>query len=116
MAPKKKEEPVELIDIEDFTKIKLVVGEVLKCCPHPNANKLLVSQINIGSKTIQVVSGIADYYKTDEMVGKKVIVVSNLKPVTLRGVLSEGMILAGSNKKMLEVLSVEKLRAGDQIK
>ena len=64
----------------------------------------------------QIVSGIAQYYSPEEMLGKKVIVVTNLKPVKLRGVLSEGMLLAGSSKKTLEVLCASKLNAGDTVK
>jgi len=108
-------EPENLIDIEEFLKVELVVGEILECNPHPDADKLLVSKINTGDKVRQIVSGISKYYTTEELVGKKVIVVKNLKPVKLRGVMSEGMILAGKNKKDLEVLEVTKLKAGDKI-
>ena len=89
-----KQEDDNQITIDDFAKIELVVGTVEKCEKHPDADKLLVSQINIGKETRQIVSGIADFYTPEEMVGKKVIVVSNLKPAKLRGVESQGMILA----------------------
>jgi len=119
ISPKKKEETVEVdenqISIEDFLKVELIVGEVLECEKHPNADKLLVSKINTKDKVRQIVSGIAGDYTPEEMVGKKVIVVTNLKPVELRGVLSEGMILAGKRRKSLEVLEVQKLKAGDKI-
>lgn len=114
----KKEEPKEeqnLITIDDFAKIELVVGTVEKCEKHPSADRLLVSQINIGKETRQIVSGIAEYYSPEDMIGKKVIVVSNLKPAMLRGVESQGMILAGSKKKVLELLSVENLPNGTKI-
>lgn len=117
MQPKK--EPVvdeNLIGIEDFMKIELTVGTVESCTKHPEADKLLVSQINIGKETRQIVSGIADFYCPEDMIGKKVIVVTNLKPAMLRGVESQGMILAGSKKKVLEVLSVENLPNGTKIK
>jgi methionyl-tRNA synthetase len=110
----KKEE--NYITIDDFSKIELTVGTVEKCEKHPSADKLLVSQVNIGKEVRQIVSGIADFYKPEEMVGKKVIVVSNLKPATLRGVESQGMILAGSKKKLLEVVSVENLPNGTKIR
>lgn len=96
-----KEQPKEednLITIDDFAKIELVVGTVEKCEKHPEADRLLVSQINIGKEIRQIVSGIAEYYTPEEMIGKKVIVVSNLKPAKLRGVESQGMILAGSKE------------------
>ena len=111
----KKEEAKELITIDDFSKIELVVGTVEECKKHPKADKLLVSKINIGTETKQIVSGIADKYKPEEFVGKKVIVVANLKPAKLRGVESQGMILAGDNDDMLEVISVENLPNGTKI-
>ncbi len=114
-----KEQPKEednLITIDDFAKIELVVGTVEKCEKHPEADRLLVSQINIGKETRQIVSGIAEYYTPEEMIGKKVIVVSNLKPAKLRGVESQGMILAGSKKKLLELVSVETLPNGTKIR
>ena len=111
-----KQEDENQITIDDFAKIELVVGTVEKCEKHPDADKLLVSQINIGKETRQIVSGIADFYTPEDMVGKKVIVVSNLKPAKLRGVESQGMILAGSKKKMLELVSVENLPNGTKIR
>ncbi|UTY40346.1 methionine--tRNA ligase [Allocoprobacillus halotolerans] len=118
LQPAKKEEKQDdnQITIDDFAKIELVVGTVEKCEKHPDADKLLVSQINIGKETRQIVSGIADFYTPEEMIGKKVIVVSNLKPAKLRGVESQGMILAGSKKKMLELVSVENLPNGTKIR
>ena len=85
------------ITIDDFDKIQIRVGEVLKCEPVPKAKKLLVSQIRIGDEVRQIVSGIAKYYKPEEMVGKKVMVVTNLKPAKLAGILSEGMILCAED-------------------
>lgn len=115
----KKEEPKEeenQITIDDFAKVELVVGTVEKCEKHPDADKLLVSQINIGKETRQIVSGIADFYTPEEMIGKKVIVVANLKPAKLRGVESQGMILAGSKKKVLELATVQSLPNGTKIR
>ena len=115
----KKEEPKEednSITIDDFAKIELVVGTVEKCEKHPDADKLLISQINIGKEVRQIVSGIADFYSPEDMIGRKVIVVSNLKPAKLRGVESQGMILAGSKKKLLEVVSVQDLPNGTKIR
>ncbi|MGP1617529.1 methionine--tRNA ligase [Peptostreptococcus stomatis] len=87
----------EEIGIEDFEKIELRVGKIVKCEKHPKADKLLVSQIKLGSEMRQIVSSIAEWYKPEEMVGKNVIVVCNLKPVKLRGVESQGMILAAGD-------------------
>jgi methionyl-tRNA synthetase len=96
-AEEKDEEVVETITIDDFAKVQMKVGEVIECKPVEKAKKLLVSKIKIGNEVRQIVSGIASYYSPEEMVGKKVIVVTNLKPIKLRGVLSEGMILAASD-------------------
>lgn len=97
------------ITIDDFDKAQIQVGEVIKCEPVPKAKKLLVSQIKIGAETRQIVSGIAKYYKPEEMVGKKVAVITNLKPCKLCGVESQGMILAaGDDEGNLSVVTVDK--------
>ncbi len=84
------------ITFDDFSKIELKVGTVLKCEKHPKADKLLVSQIDCGHGDVrQIVSGIATHFTPEEMVGRQVIVVTNLKPAKLRGVESQGMILVG---------------------
>lgn len=105
------------ISIDEFDKIQIQVGEVLKCEPVPKAKKLLVSQIKIGAETRQIVSGIAKYYKPEEMVGKKVAVITNLKPCKLCGVESQGMILAaGDDEGNLSVVTVDKdIVAGSEI-
>ena len=111
-------EPKEEISIDDFDKIQIRVGEVLECEPVPKAKKLLCSKIRVGSEVRQIVSGIAAYYKPEEMVGKKVAVITNLKPVKLCGVLSEGMILAASDDEgKLSVLTVDKdIIAGSEVR
>ena len=86
------------ITIDDFAKIEMTVGEVLEC-EAIEGTRLLKSQVKVGERTRQIVSGIAKFYEPSQMVGRKVIVVTNLKPVKLRGVLSEGMILAASAGK-----------------
>ena len=102
-------EPKEEISIDDFDKIQLRVGEVLECERVKKAKKLLVSKIRVGNEVRQIVSGIANYYDPADMVGKKVAVVTNLKPVKLCGILSEGMILAASDDvDNLSVLTVDK--------
>lgn len=119
-APKKKalKHPLaEEITIDTFTQMDLRVGLILACKKHPNADRLLVSTVDCGEeKPRQIVSGIASHYSPEDMVGKKVVVVANLKPVTLRGELSQGMLLAGSNDKALEVVTLEGLEPGDRIK
>ncbi|MDF9824813.1 methionyl-tRNA synthetase [Breznakia sp. PF5-3] len=104
------------ITFDDFMKTEMKVGLIEKCEKHPKADKLLVSQINIGSEVRQVVSGIADAYKPEDMVGKKVVVVTNLKPAKIRGVESQGMILVGENGDQIEVLNVNHLDAGSIVR
>ena len=94
--PSKEQPESDYITIDDFAKVEMKVGEVLESKKVEGADKLLVSQVKIGEEVRQIVSGIAKYYDPADFVGKKVIVVTNLKPVKLRGVLSEGMILAAS--------------------
>lgn len=96
----------EEINIDDFGKVELRVGQVTHCEPVPKADKLLRLELDLGYEQRQVVSGIAQYYKPEELIGRKVIVVANLKPVKLRGVLSQGMILAASKDGQLTVATV----------
>lgn len=79
-----KKETKELITIDDFAKVELKVGTVVSCEKHPKADRLLVEQVDLGDETRQIVSGIAKFFSPQEMVGRKVIVVSNLKPAKLR--------------------------------
>lgn len=96
------------IGIEDFTKVELKVGTIVSAEKHPKADRLLVEQIDLGDETRQIVSGIAGTFKPEEVVGKKVIVVTNLKPVSLRGVESQGMILCASNDSDLDIVTITK--------
>lgn len=117
--PKKEVEipEVDEITIDDFMKVELRVAEVLEVEPVKKADKLLKLQLDLGYERRQVVSGIAQYYKPEELVGKKVICVTNLKPVKLRGELSQGMILAGSNDGVLSVATVDaSLPNGSKVK
>lgn len=113
-TPKKSLTPE--ISIEDFAKIELKVGTVLKSEKHPKADKLLVSQVDLGDETRQIVSGIATAYTPEDMVNRKVIVVTNLKPANLRGVESQGMLLAGQHKKKIALATIiEELPNGTKI-
>ncbi|MCI2062112.1 MAG: methionine--tRNA ligase, partial [Eubacteriaceae bacterium] len=85
------------IQFDDFDKIELKVGTVVKCEKHPDADKLLVFQIKIGDETRQIVSGVAAYFKPEECIGQKVVVVANLAPRKFRGVESNGMLLFADN-------------------
>lgn len=101
-----KPELKEEIGIDDFAKVELRVAEVLACEPVPKADKLLKLQLDLGFERRQVVSGIAKFYKPEDLVGRKVICVTNLKPVKLRGELSQGMILAASQGDQLTLATV----------
>lgn len=111
-------EEVQEITIDDFAKVKLGVGHVIDCKRHPKADRLLVSQIKIGDEVRQVVSGIASSYTPEQMIGKQVVVVLNLKPVKLRGELSQGMILAASRSDgSISVVTVDgEVESGASIK
>lgn len=105
-AAVEKEESEE-IAIDDFMKVDLRVAQVIEAEPVKKADKLLKLQLDLGYEKRQVVSGIAKYYRPEDLVGQKVICVTNLKPVKLRGELSEGMILAGSAGDQLTLATVD---------
>ena len=119
------EEDAEVIDIEpkdeigfdDFMKLQFQVGEIIACEEVPKSKKLLCSQVRIGSQTKQIVSGIKKHYSAKEMVGKKVMVLVNLKPAKLAGVLSEGMLLCAEDAEgNLSLMTPEKdMPAGAEI-
>lgn len=114
-VPEKPDTPE--ITIDDFMKVDLRVATVTACEPVKKTDKLLKLQVDMGYETRQVVSGIAEHYKPDELIGRKVIIVANLKPVKLRGELSQGMILAGQQNGYLTIASVDqKLPNGTQVK
>lgn len=122
-APVKEEAKVQApsiedeIVIDDFMKVDLRVAEVIHAEPVKKADRLLKIQLDLGYEKRQVVSGIAKYYKPEELIGKKVICVVNLKPVKLRGELSQGMILAGSQDDVLSVATVDaSLPNGSRVK
>jgi methionyl-tRNA synthetase len=98
-----------VITFEEWSKAELRVGEIKEAKEHPNADKLYVLRVdlgeNVGERTI--VAGIRKAYEKDELIGKKIIVVANLTPVVLRGVKSEGMLLAASDDKELTLLTVD---------
>ncbi len=93
------------IDYEDFAKIDFRVGKVLSCQRHPKADKLLVFQIKIGSDVRQIISGVAEFFTPEECVGKKVLVVANLKPRKLRGLESNGMLMFADNGGRFEFMT-----------
>jgi len=114
---KKKIEILPEINIDDFAKIDIRVGRVIEGHPHENAKKLLVFTIDTGDKVRTIVSGIAADYKPEDLIGKNVLVIANLKPVKLRGIMSEGMILAAEddNGKLYVVEADKHLKPGDKV-
>lgn len=118
---KKEQEQKQQVSFEDFMKMDFKIGEVLECEKIKKANKLLKSKIKIGEKVLQIVSGIANYYTPEEMIGKRVVVLTNLKPAKLCGEISEGMILAASDENgNLKLISVEDseniIKAGAEVR
>ena len=105
------------ITYEDFEKLQFQIGEIIKCEEVKKSKKLLCSQVKIGSEVRQIVSGIKAWYKPEEMVGKKVMVVTNLKPAKLAGLMSEGMILcAGDDEDNLALMVPEKdMKPGSEV-
>lgn len=110
-------EPKAEITYDDFAKLQFQVGEIIACEAVPKSKKLLCSQVKIGSRVKQIVSGIKAYYSPEEMVGKKVMVLVNLKPATLAGVVSEGMLLCAEDAEgRLALVKPEKdMPAGAEI-
>lgn len=106
-----------LIGIEDFAKVELKVAQVLEAQKVKGADKLLKLQVEIGEERRQIVAGIALHYSPEELVGKKIVVVANLKPAKLRGIESQGMLLAASNNEGLTLITVDKdIKSGARVK
>lgn len=105
----KKEEPIKVkdyVEFDDFNKIDLKVGVIQEATQHPDADKLLVFKVKVGSEIRTIVSGIKQWYNADDLIGKKVVVLMNLKPKKLRGIESQGMLLAAEKGDKLSLLSV----------
>ncbi len=97
-----------MASFDDFRKLDLRVGEIISVESVPNADKLYVLQVDIGGKQVQLVAGLRPFYKEDEMKGKKIVVVANLEPAKIRGMDSEGMLLAASEKENVSLLTVDR--------
>jgi methionyl-tRNA synthetase len=110
-APKKLDTKPE-VTIDDFSKLDLRVGKILSCENHPDSDKLLVSQVQIDGTVRQIVSGLRPKFEANDLVGLNVAVVVNLKPVKLRGVLSEGMILVGEKDSKMELVHFHSVEDG----
>jgi methionyl-tRNA synthetase len=93
-----------LLSIDEFARVDLRVARVTAAEPHPNADRLLKLQIDLGGEERQLVAGIAASYRPEDLVGRSIIVVANLKPARLRGELSQGMLLAASSGETISLL------------
>jgi len=106
-----------MVTIEDFRKIELKIAEIKEVNDHPNADRLLVITVDLGDKTKQLVAGIKGSYQKESLIGRQVVVVDNLEPTILRGVESQGMLLAASDEEGVSVISPDrKLKLGSVVK
>ncbi|RJP61673.1 MAG: methionine--tRNA ligase subunit beta [Candidatus Auribacter fodinae] len=96
-----------LIDIKEFFSVKLRVAQILTAEPVPETEKLMKLSISLGDEERTLVAGIAQYYSPEQLIGKKIVVVANLKPAKLRGIVSQGMLLAARDEKGLALLTVD---------
>ena len=93
-----------VIQYDDFAKLDLRVGRIVEAGPHPNADKLLLVQVDLGTEKRQVCAGLVGQYEPDTLVGKSIIIVANLAPRTMRGEVSQGMLLAASSDDHAQVI------------
>lgn len=106
-----------MVTIEDFRKIELKIAEIKEVNDHPNADRLFVITVDLGDKTKQLVAGIKGSYQKESLIGRQVVVVDNLEPAILRGVESQGMLLAASDEEGISVISPDrKLKLGSVVK
>lgn len=113
---KKEIQEENLITIDDFSKVHLKVAEVIKCENVEKSKKLIKLRVKVGEKEKQIVAGIAEYYKPDDLIGKLIVIVDNLKPTKLMGIKSEGMLLAAKKDKDLTLITVDKeINSGAEI-
>lgn len=97
-----------MVKFDDFKKLSIKIAKVLKVEDHPNADKLYILTITTGDTEKKIVAGIKQYYKPDELTGKSIVLVDNLEPANIRGVTSEGMLLAAHDGQRLSILVPEK--------
>ena len=97
-----------MVSFDDFKKMDIRVAEIKEVSSHPNADKLLVLKIDIGSEERQIVAGIKKHYELEKLTGKKIVVITNLEPATIRGVESRGMLLAATSNGDISLIVPEK--------
>ncbi len=104
----KKREVTGMISIEQFRSVELKVATIKSAEPHPNADKLMVLRIDLGSEERQIVAGIRGHYTPEDLMGRQIVVVANLESAKLRGLESQGMLLAASDEGRVVILTPEK--------
>ena len=106
-----------MASIEDFRRLEFKIAQIKDVNDHPNADKLLVLNLDVGDKTKQVVAGIKNFYNKDALLGKYVVLIDNLEPALLRGVESQGMVLAASDESGIVIITPERpLKPGSIVK
>ena len=104
------------ITYEDFAKLDLKIATILEAKPHPNADKLIILKIDLGTEQRQIVAGIKESYTPEELINKQITIIANLKPITLRGEESRGMLLAADDGKPVLLTPDTKTKSGAEIK
>jgi len=97
-----------MISFEDFKKLDLRIAEIVKVEPHPNADRLWLLKVRLGEEEREIVAGIRQFYTAEQLIGKKIVLVCNLEPATIRGVVSNGMLLAASGNDEVVIVTPEK--------
>lgn len=106
-----------MVSLKDFQALDLRIAEILEAKPHPNADRLYILNIKLGGEQKQIVAGIRVNYSASELVGKKIVVVNNLEPTTIRGVESHGMLLAASDgEKIVLIVPEREIASGAQVR
>jgi methionyl-tRNA synthetase len=97
-----------MISIDQFRNVELKIATIKSAEPHPNADKLMVLQIDLGNEQRQILAGIRNHYTPEELIGRQIVVVTNLEPAKLRGLESQGMLLAASDEGRIVILAPDK--------
>ncbi len=106
-----------MVSLDEFKKLDIRIAKVLEVADHPNADKLFLLKIDTGEKQKQIVAGIKNFYKKEDLLGRQIVVVDNLEPVTIRGESSEGMLLAAQGQEIISVLIPDRpVREGSRIR